>query len=100
VFFRTIGEYQTHCLKHRTEVGAVDCPDYETRALDFLTKPRFPALHECTRRLGDVVRYDSLTDEFAVFSFDGFIRTYMRADVSVHGLPSNFDYFKRECARY
>jgi hypothetical protein len=100
VFFRTLGDYSIHCLKHRIEVGALDCPDYELRALDFLTKPPFPSLRECTRLKGDVVRYDSLTDEFAVFSFDGFIRTYMRVNVSVHGLPTNMDYFRRECGRH
>lgn len=100
VFFRTLGEYQSHCLKHRIEVGAVDCPDYELRALDFLTKPPLPSLHECTRRMGDIVRYDSLTDEFAIFSFDGFIRTYMKPVASWHGLPTNLDYFRRECGRY
>ncbi len=100
VFFRTLSEYQKHCLKHQIEVGAADCPDYELRALDFLTKPPLPSLRECTRRMGDVVRYDSLTDEFAVFSVDGFIRTYMKADVNVHGLPTNLDYFRRECTQY
>jgi len=100
VLFRTVKDYQNHCLKHRLEVGAVDCPDYEMRALDFLTKPSSGSLHECTRRLGDVVRYDSSTDEFAIFSNDGFIRTYMKPTTAWHQLPSNLHYFQRECGRY
>jgi pyocin large subunit-like protein len=81
------------------EVGAVDCPDYEMKALEFLTKPATPSMNECVRQQGDVVRYDSASEEFAVFSVDGFIRTYMKASVAVHGLSSNIAYFRQECNR-
>jgi filamentous hemagglutinin len=100
VLFRTVREYLGHCKRHLLEVGAKDCPDYEFRALDFLTRPPQPSLHECKRSKGDIVRYDSTTDEFGIFSFDGFIRTYMKPTIAWHKLPSNMDYFKHECARY
>lgn len=100
VLFRTIKEYLGHCKRHQVEVAAKDCPDYEMRALDFLTKPPQPSLHECKRSKGDIVRYDAATDEFGIFSFDGFIRTYMKPTVAWHKLPSNMHYFMQECARY
>jgi hypothetical protein len=99
VFFRNLTEYQDHCLRHRVEVGAKDCPDYENKALEFLTQPPTSSMHECKRIHGDVVRYDSITDEFAVFSFDGFIRTYFKPTVAWHGLASNLAYFGQECAK-
>lgn len=100
VFFRTAKEYLKHCLKHAMQVGAKDCPDYENRALDFLTKPATPTLHECSRKLGDLVRYDSATDEFAIFSHDGFIRSYFKPTTATHGMKSNLDYFKKECLSF
>jgi hypothetical protein len=100
LLFRSVGQYRRHCRDHRIEVGAKDCPEYELKALDFLTKPRTITMHECTRPKGDVVRYDSGTEEFAIFSADGFIRTYMKPTSNWHGLPSNLDYFQRECLSY
>jgi filamentous hemagglutinin len=97
MLFRTPDLYRRHCKDHRVEVHAVDCPDYELRALDFLTKPQTASMHECKRNKGDIVRYDDATNEYAVLAHDGFIRTYMIPKPAFHGLPTNLDYYQREC---
>ncbi|ASV88650.1 putative large secreted domain protein (plasmid) [Ochrobactrum quorumnocens] len=39
------------------------------------------------------MRYNPVTEEFGVVSSSGDIRTYYRPDPTVHGWPTNLDYF-------
>lgn len=98
--FRTERHFRNHCRDHRIEVGAADCDEYALMALDFITKPKPAAggtLHECKRNHGDIVHYDSTTEEYCVLAYDGFLRTYMKPTTAWHGLASNMEYFQREC---
>lgn len=54
---------------------------------------------ECTRKQGDVVRYDWLTKEFGILSSSGTIHSYYKPDRNVHRKLFHVCYFKRECKR-
>jgi pyocin large subunit-like protein len=81
------------------EVGATDCNEYVEFALEFSTRPKGTTILEQARLLGEVVRYDTFTQEFSVVSSDGFLKTYFKPDPARHGLPTNMDYYLQEIAK-
>jgi filamentous hemagglutinin len=87
-------------MKHLAEVGALTCTDYVLKALDFVTKAATKTMMECRRSLGDIIRYDTSTGEFGVYSNDGYLRSYFKPDPAKHGLASNLLYFQQECSKY
>jgi hypothetical protein len=75
--------------------------DYETRAGSFLGGPQgLTTLHHVGTLGGDVLRFDTVTEEFGILSARGTIRTYFRPDPMIHGLATNLAYFLQECARH
>jgi pyocin large subunit-like protein len=53
---------------------------------------------DCIRRgNGDIIRYDRVSQAFAVMRNDGIIKTFFRPDPWWHGFPSNLKYFQAEC---
>lgn len=98
-------ELLIHFSKHRLDFTATTAADYELLAEQFLLSPMRPTLLECRRRGGDTLRYDTVTEEFAVLSSAGVIRTYYRPVPCVarpippcHGERTNADYFRKACA--
>jgi len=84
--------------------------EYERRAEQFLLAPLRPDLLECKRKRGDIVRYDKVTQEFAVLSAAGVIRTYFKPvpcaslprgvpKTGCHGMRDNMEYFRTECLK-
>ena len=74
--------------------------EYEQRAAEFLNAPLSPTMVESVRPSdGDTIRYDRVTENFAVMRTDGVIRTFFRPNKSWHGLSSNLAYFQQECAK-
>lgn len=103
-------ELSDHFNKHGREFSASTDKDYEAMADQFSTMPRHVKMLECKRIQGDLVRYDTLTDEFVVVSRAGFIRTYFKAvpcsslpprapRLNCHNEIDNQTYFRKECAR-
>jgi len=86
-----------HFLRHGLLVRAINEGDYELRADDFVGNPRRSTSHECTRANGDFVRFDPFTNEYAVVSVAGIIRTYFIAEPIVHGYMTNYEYFNHSC---
>lgn len=86
------GKLGIHFYKHGTAVGAATRADYEQKADQFIGGPLTLGRLECQRSMGDRVRYNVLTDEFAVVTRAGFIRTYY---LRRNGL----NYFVRECLK-
>jgi len=98
--FRTRERLENHFDFHGDEFGAADEEDYERMADTFAGGPSAETTLECVRVLdGAVVRWDRVTQEFAIVSADGFIQTYFKPDPRDHGLSSNRAYFDRECRR-
>ncbi len=71
-------ELADHFRKHRADFTVPTDRDYEALAERFLANPAAPYLMECIRRSGDVVRYNTVTTEYAVRSSTGIIRTYFK----------------------
>jgi hypothetical protein len=105
------GELAIHYARHRHDFQVATIADYERLADGFLAKPKSPQLLECTRRLGDFVRYDTITMEFAVRSANGVTRTYFKPRpcssipvglprINCHGHATNEIYFAQECLKW
>ena len=104
------GELAIHYAKHRADFSVTTDVEYELEAERFLLLPPHPDLLEFSRAHGDKVRYHKMTQEFAVLSSAGVIRTYFRPvpcsslpplqpKKNCHGMPDNLQYFTAECAR-
>jgi hypothetical protein len=104
-------ELAIHFAKHQADFTALTATDYEHLADQFLSVAPYPALMQCTRQRGDLVRYDTVTTEFGVLSAAGAIRTYFKAKPCIslpptvpktgcHGHPDNVTYFRAECSKW
>ena len=94
-------EKQNHFQDHEMEFNPPfpSADAYETRAVAFLAGPMTGTMEECTRRNGDVIRYDTATNEFAICNRDGILRTYYRPDPVWHRKASNLTYFREQCGK-
>ena len=100
-----------HWSDHEDLLGHPGVAKYEFMAI-FSVRPKPAAIHECTRKGGDIVRYNPNTGEFGVLSQGGIIRTYFKLVPSVllpngtprqkkacHKKASNWDYFLEACSQ-
>ena len=98
-------ELAIHHAKHGHDFPGKTVFEYEQLAEQFLVKVKGPTTLECCRAKGDIVRYDTSTEEFGVLSAVGTIRTYFKprpcrtAPPPCHGHPDNLEYFKSECRK-
>lgn len=97
-------ELTDHFDKHRGDFAVANELEYEREAERFLVSPGRPTLLECNRTGGDLLRYDTATEEFAVLSSAGIIRTYFKPVPCVvrrvqfcHGEADNRQYFLKAC---
>jgi pyocin large subunit-like protein len=92
-----------HFQRHGSDFGAKTADEYEKMARDFLNVPLdvfAGSVLECTRRgNGDTIRFDTITEAFAIMRRDGIIRTFYKPDVAWHGYRTSLLYFQAECAR-
>ena len=109
--FVDASELLIHFGDHASDFSARNKSVYEAMADNFLMKAKTSQMHECVRRLGDRVRFDKVTNEFAVISPVGFIRTYYipkrcsqlprgTRRVKCHNFPTNLDYVLDTCVRF
>jgi len=102
----------THYVAHGSELETSTPEEYEDKARAFLCAALTdnPEIEEGTRTNGEILRYHKSANEFAVMQPDGTIKTYFKpmriADAppnyprrKMHGEPTNYDYFLRECKR-
>jgi hypothetical protein len=102
-----------HYDDHGREFRATSEAHYEELASNFLSKQlvvraikcnacsvcnctAYGLVHECLVD-GDRVRFDPVTNEFAVHARSGYIRTYFSPDPAFHGGTSNLKYFHYRC---
>jgi hypothetical protein len=105
-----------HFQEHGADFGAADAKEYEQIADTFLGGPApLGSSRECTRRMGDKVRYDPTTQAYGVLDGNGVIRTFYKPVPCVtlpfavrhavrlagrcHPYPNNVVYFETECKR-
>jgi pyocin large subunit-like protein len=99
--FTDAEEKENHFLDHWREFNPrfVSADAYEAAAVQFLTKTRTTTILECVRRNGDIIRFDQTSDEFAICSHDGILKTYYKPTPLWHQRNSNLLYFWEQCAR-
>ena len=86
--FRNQDLLDSHYNKHGNEFGNITKEQYLQGANDLINSTSDDILTK-TRANGDIIYYNPLTNEFAVKSADGYIRTYFK--------PSDgLDYFNRQ----
>ena len=108
--FATDIERQEHFYDHGSDFGAADVTEYERMAVSFLGPDRPMGVLQCSRRRGDVVRFDPTSNTLGVMALDGTIRTYFKpvrcidlaaalaAIKRCHDFATHMEYF-RECCR-
>lgn len=85
--FRNSKLLNDHYNKHGKDMGFKSASDYEKAASDVINNP--DALHKIEAEDGDYVYYVEATNEFAILSTDGYIRTYFLPDKGI-------DYYNRQ----
>jgi pyocin large subunit-like protein len=99
---------EQHHGDHAEDFGTPSITEYEKLAQDFLNEPKVSWFHECFRKAGDLVRYDSVTNRLAISSPKGVIRTFFKprfckdlppADriKKCHNEVSHLEYAKKVC---
>lgn len=107
--FATNIERSEHFYDHGGEFGAADATDYERMAISFLGPSRPTGVLQCSRKKGDIVRFDPTSNVFGVMALDGTIRTYFRPVRCIdlpatligikrcHNFATHMEYFKDSC---
>jgi filamentous hemagglutinin len=89
-----------HYERHGAEFGITSEFDYERAACDFLNGPLDASILRCVRQgNGDSIRYNMITQAFAVMRSDGILKTFYKPQVSWHKFSSNLVYFQVECKK-
>lgn len=89
-----------HYQRHGAEFGFTSEVEYERAARDFLNGPLAVTILRCIRQgNGDIIRYDTVTQAFAIMRPDGTIKTFYKPKVTWHKYSSNMAYFQAECKK-
>lgn len=92
--FRTLTKRSGHFQNHGADFGAITAEEYEGMASTFLENGLQVNCEEYTRLRDKArIRFNALTEEFGILSFDGYIRTYYIPNPLVHGEITNYDYY-------
>jgi len=93
-------ERENHFQLHGSEFKPrfASAADYETAAIAFLAGPLAGRM-ECVRRNGDTIRFDPVTNEFAICDRDSVLKTYYRPNPAIHHQKDNTAYFKGQCKK-
>lgn len=93
--FKTAQQRTQHYGNHGAKVGAASENQYEQMADKFIGFNPLPkyTLQSKRPRENDLIRYNSMTNEFGIMDKDGYIRTYFKPSTSEHWLPRNLDYY-------
>ena len=91
--FANAATKESHFADHGSDFGADSADFYEKQASHFLEGDRDPSALFRFRPNGDKVMYNEATDEFGVMSRNNIARTYFKPNPSIHGYPTNLDYF-------
>ena len=89
--------FQNHVGEFDPPFGSAE--EYEKAAIAFLTAPLTGAIMEGVRRNGDIVRYDTGSNEFAICDRDGILLTYYKPDPAIHRERDNITYFRGQCLK-
>lgn len=79
-FFSDVETRHFHFENHGDDFGLTDDADYQAEARKFLNADSAidTDIQECERGNGDIVRFNAVTDQFAIMSSSGTIKTYYK----------------------
>jgi pyocin large subunit-like protein len=98
--FASASDRADHFEKHGKDFTASSEVEYEQMAVAFLNAPGSRDILEGTRRSnGDTMRFDRITQAFAVMGSGGIVKTFCKPDPNWHGFISNLAYIRNECAK-
>lgn len=97
VNFRTPALLHDHFQDHGHEFGYASVDEYLAACRELFDAPLSPTIHQGVRPKGNVVRYDSVRDQFGVMHRDGYFITMYRPNPH-HGMTKR-DYFEYQCRR-
>lgn len=96
--FADSGSRADHFQRHGSEFGASSEDEYERMAREYLNAEASISVLDYIRRgNGDIIRYNRVSQAFAVMRKDGIIRTFFKPDPAWHGFRGNLEYFQVEC---
>ena len=115
--FVNAGQMLKHYEQHGQDFGAKSPKEYARMAGEFLTGDTPNHVRECTRKKGDVVRFDPTTDAYGILDANGVTRTFfkpvpcssvsdaqerdsLRRTGRCHRHLDNTTYFLKECERW
>lgn len=93
VQFKDRSKLKYHFKKHGSDFGVSTPEDYAKEAERFIKASPNDDRHYLLRSNGDILLVDLATDELAVFTSQGLLRTFMKATVDFHKHPLNLYYF-------
>jgi pyocin large subunit-like protein len=72
-----------HFHDHGNDFGVISKEQYLARAKEFLEVDilQNPNILQCAKRNGDIIRFNRITNEFAVMSSIGIIKTYFNQNL-------------------
>ncbi|MDQ6771785.1 MAG: hypothetical protein M3024_02160 [Candidatus Dormibacteraeota bacterium] len=82
-----------HFADHGADFGAPTADEYGALASRFLSRSQVEGLPTKIDQFGTIRVYDPATGEFGSFNPSGTTRTYFIPDPSIHGYPTNWDYW-------
>ena len=90
-----------HFGDHGADFGARDAEDYARLASDFFERGVKEGLSIKVevlgpKKIGDIRIYDPKTNIYGVYRADGRTRTFYKPDASIHGRPTNLDYWNSQ----
>lgn len=92
--FKTPQQRKQHFADHGKQFSAADDAQYEAMADTFIGAPLAKFMLQSKRPYKNVlVRYNPMTNEFAMLGADGHIKTYFKPSTADHWLPRNLDYY-------
>ena len=97
--FVSQSELTDHFDRHKDEFGVTTEQEYLALADTFCGGPLNTLLmFECTRkRDGNILRYNTSTDEFGVRTPDNYIITYFKVTRRMHRFKTNMEYIINQC---
>jgi RHS repeat-associated protein len=85
-----------HFADHGAGIGAKTAAEYAEKASNFLIRSQLQRLPTKIDRSGIIRVYDPATNTFGAYNQNGTTRTFYRPDPSLHGYPTNLDYWNAQ----
>src|SRR5215472_7838690 len=82
-----------HFARHGADFGATTADEYAAQASAFLQRSQAEGLPTKVDSRGVIRVYDPNTNTFGAYNPNGTTRTFYKPDPSIHGYPTNWDYW-------